>query len=90
MILLFVLSFALCATRFCAALVKIGSCTYFIYLLHMQIVQNVCRLLPRHVLIEVLLPILGLAIMMAIVWVAELVCKKWLKWQLPLRLVGLK
>ena len=89
-VLLYVISYALCVTGACSVLVKIGGSTYFIYLLHMQIVQMACRFLPKHIAIEPLKPLLGLALMMTLVCIAQFICKKCLKWEWPLRLVGLK
>jgi peptidoglycan/LPS O-acetylase OafA/YrhL len=69
-------------------LVAVGKDTYFIYMLHMQIVQFICRRLP--IIFEIVKPLVGLLIMCIIALTVKVFFKKILKWEAPLKLIGLK
>jgi fucose 4-O-acetylase-like acetyltransferase len=88
MLIFFYLSSFVSKTKINNAISEVGKNTYFIYLSHMQIVQFICNRVP--IAIEILKPIIGLAIMLLIVFIIKVVFKKLLKWEYPLKLVGLK
>lgn len=69
-------------------MVVVGKDTYFIYLVHMQIVQFICSRLP--IIFEIVKPLLGLLIMCILALAIKVFFKKILKWEAPLKLIGLK
>ena len=69
-------------------MVVVGKDTYFIYLVHMQIVQFICSRLP--IIFEIVKPLVGLLIMCIIALTVKVFFKKILKWEAPLKLIGLK
>ena len=55
---------------------KIGTYSYCIYLLHMQIVQGVCSKIPDGVLKSIFSPFIGLAIMLIIILCGLFICNR--------------
>ena len=55
---------------------KIGTYSYCIYLLHMQIVQSVIERIPNCVAKILFSPFIGLGIMLILIWIGLYVCKK--------------
>ena len=69
--------------------IKAGESTYFIFLVHMQIVQFLCNRLPDTAAFDFLRPVVGLVTMMIITFAVEHTCKKSKKLaQIP-ELIGL-
>lgn len=63
-----------------------GKNSFFIYLLHMQIVQFICSRIPYNVIWDIVRPVIGLLVMDCLIWVFNLlnakfsVVKKMLPW----------
>lgn len=55
---------------------KIGTYSYCIYLLHMQIVQGFFSKVPAGIFKILFSPFIGLAIMLIIIWLGLFICKK--------------
>ena len=55
---------------------RIGSCSYCIYLLHMQIVQAVVSRIPDNPIKLLLSPFIGLGVMMFLITIGLSICKK--------------
>lgn len=64
------LSLKFANTRICEILKKFGMTTFCIYLIHMQIVQFACKLLPQTAVFDLLRPFVGLALMAFVVMIA--------------------
>ena len=89
MALLFYASYGLAKLKKVGDLVvSVGKDTYFIYLLHMQIVQPICSRLP--VYFEIIKPLIGLGVMIFIIVLIRLICEKLLKIKWPLKILGLR
>jgi fucose 4-O-acetylase-like acetyltransferase len=87
-LVLFLFSHFLSQRKGSKYLVEIGKNTYFIYLLHMQIVQPICSRLPIY--FEVIKPIVGLTVMILLLLLLKVTFKKVLKWEKPLRFIGIQ
>ncbi len=74
-VLLLWASNALAKTRVASPLAFLGGTTYCIYLLHMQIVQTICRLLPQTASIDIINPFIGLTVMAVAVTVGLKICQ---------------
>lgn len=70
------LSLKLANTRICGVLKKFGMTTFCIYLIHMQIVQGACKLLPQTAVFDLVKPVLGLVLMAVVVMMAMWVTDK--------------
>ena len=77
-VVLLTLGRKLSETKLSVPIKWIGSSTYCVYLLHMQIVQSVERKLPQKPLFELLSPIIGLGVMMVLIELG-----KWISRKLP-------
>jgi len=86
---LYFLSYGLAARRV-GVLTEVGSCTYCIYLYHLLIVRSFFELINMPAFLMPLCPILGLIIMQVLIEIGKWVCKRLLKIQWPMTLVGLK
>ncbi len=75
-LVLFNISYYLANKNVRKYLKPIGTSTYCIYLLHMQIVQSAMNLIPNGLIKYIFAPFLGLAIMMLLITVANWICKK--------------
>lgn len=53
---------------------RIGAYTYCIYLLHMPIVQPICSRLPDMLLVDVVRPLIALAIMVTLIDIGKKIC----------------
>lgn len=68
----------------------IGKSTYFIYLIHMQIVQFILNKLPINLISVIFKPILGLFIMVTLSYIICLICKRVFKCNWLLTITGFK
>ncbi len=71
-------------------LAKLGKNTYTIYLLHMQIVQFVCKIICGYWLIDAVLPLIGLTVMIILIYLGKKCSSILPKEEYILRLVGLR
>ncbi len=86
---LYFLSYGLAARR-AGVLTEVGSCTYCIYLYHLLIIRSFFALINMPAFLMPLRPVLGLIIMQVLIEIGKWVCKRLLKIQWPMTLVGLK
>lgn len=75
-VVLLTLGRVLAETRASGCIRWIGSSTYCVYLLHMQIVQSVVRKLPKTDLFQLLGPIISLAVMLLLIELGKLLTRK--------------
>lgn len=87
--LIMCISYSISGFKQFVCFVFVGKQTYFIYLIHMQIVQFVCNRLPINIFSVIFNPFIGYAIMIVISLVVYLVCKKLIKSDIPLKLMGM-
>ena len=75
-LILYRVAYFIAKTKIATVTRYIGVSTYCIYLLHMQIVQTAIGLIPASGVTYLFAPFIGLAIMMVIIFIANMVCKK--------------
>ena len=73
---LILLCSALVHTKLADAMIFVGKNTYFIYLVHMQVVQKFCGLMPDGILFDMIRPFAGLAIMVCLLRVCSIIAEK--------------
>jgi len=73
---LYYISYWLSEFKFNKHIKKIGTSTYCIYLLHMQIVQYFTTSLPNNIIKHLFSPILSLILMMILINIGIYICKK--------------
>ena len=74
--LLLALSYWLTSTKIKNYLIRVGKCSYCIYLLHMQFVQWTALLLPNNLVKSIFCPVIGLAVMMLLIKIGVFICNK--------------
>ena len=71
-------------------LTEMGKYTYTIYLLHMSIVQFVCKRICGYWMIDVALPLIGLSVMFILTYLGKKCCSVLPKGEHIIKIVGLR
>lgn len=75
LVLISTFSYKMANLKIAPKIAKIGTYSYCIYLLHMQIVQGVCSKIPDSFFKFLFSPFVGLAIMLILIFLGLLICK---------------